>query len=208
MSPQKLHKDQELRSYSLDVELRAAQDSRTIEGYAAIYESPTDIGPFDEVIAKGAFANADISDVRALFNHDPSAILARTKSGTLSLTKDEKGLHFRFDAPNTTAGNDLIESVRRGDVNQASFAFVIDKDTWAKRDGGRELRIIQKIKTVYDISAVTYPAYEDTDVALRSKAAHDEIVVEDQVLLDKDKNQWLSELRDGLNFLNRGAAAK
>jgi len=148
-------------------ELRAEPDSRAVEGYAAVYGSPTDLGWFSEEIAPGAFDGADMKDARALFNHNDSAVLARFP-GTLQLTVDERGLKYRFEAPNTTTGNDLLEMLRRGDINQSSFAFTIQDDEWHTKDG-KDHRTIKKIKRLYDVSPVTFPAYADTSVALRSR---------------------------------------
>lgn len=158
----------------LNVESRVDSKSRTVHGYAALYENTTsEMGWFDEEIAAGAFDGADTSDVRALFNHDPNWLLGRTKSGTLKLNIDEKGLSYEFDAPNTTAGNDLLEMLRRGDVSQSSFAFTIKKEAWIEGKGmKRPKRRILEIDRLYDVSPVTYPAYPDTTAAKRSFDAY------------------------------------
>ncbi len=93
--------------------------------------------------------------------------MARTASGTLRLSEDANGLKYEFDAPNTTLGNDLLEMIRRGDVNQSSFGFTVDDDTWEERDG-KMIRTINKVKKLYDVSPVTYPAYHDATVAVRN----------------------------------------
>lgn len=157
-------------------ELRAKPDSRTIEGYAAVFNSESeDLGWYVEEIAPGAFDDVMEDDVRALFNHDPNLILARTTSGTLKLGIDEKGLTYSFDAPETTTGNDLLESVRRGDVSQSSFGFIVGEQRWDElemmKDGKRWFktkRTILKIDRLFDVSPVTYPAYPDTTVAKRA----------------------------------------
>lgn len=145
-----------------------AGEGRTIEGYAALFGEETDLGFFREMIMPGAFDGADLGDVRALFNHDPNQILARTASGTMSLEVDERGLKYRFEAPNTTLGNDLLEMIRRGDVSQSSFAFTVDKVQWEEERGKPDLRKIERFKTLYDVSPVTYPAYANTSVQARS----------------------------------------
>ena len=151
-------------------EIRNATESkRTVEGYAAVFEKQSeDLGGFRETIQRGAFKEAiSISDVRALFNHDANMILARNTSGTLRLEEDNIGLKYSFEAPNTTAGNDLLDMIRRGDINQSSFGFTVEEDSWD--DGnGYMVRTIKKIKRLFDVSAVTYPAYPDATVALRS----------------------------------------
>ena len=140
-----------------------------MEGYAAVFEKQSeDLGGFRETIQRGAFKDAIAnSDVRALFNHDANMILARNTSGTLRLEEDNIGLKYSFEAPNTTAGNDLLEMIRRGDINQSSFGFTVEEDSWDDSNGYM-VRTIKKIKRLYDVSAVTYPAYPDATVALRS----------------------------------------
>jgi len=119
------------------------------------------------MIEPGAFDGTDMADVRALFNHDPNMLLARTSSGTLKLTIDEKGLRYEFDIPDTTAGRDLKELLARGDISQSSFGFTIDKEDWEERMGTKPKRKIKKVKRLFDVSPVTFPAYTDTSAALR-----------------------------------------
>jgi HK97 family phage prohead protease len=95
-------------------------------------------------------------------------LLARTGSGTLTLSVDERGLRYEFDAPNTTAGNDLLEMLKRGDVSQSSFAFTVKDEKWDEVKAEMPIRTITKVKRLYDVSPVTYPAYPDTTVAKRS----------------------------------------
>lgn len=154
---------------TINFELRAKPEGRTIEGYAAIFDSETDLGWFIEEIARGAFDGADMSDVVALFNHDPNYPLARTSSKTLVLEVDEKGLKYRFDAPDTTFGEDLLKMIRRGDISQSSFAFTIKDQEWIERTGTPSKRMIKKIDALYDVSPVTYPAYKETSVTARMR---------------------------------------
>lgn len=152
-------------------------EGRTVTGYAALFNSPSEqMWNFREQIAAGAFDATDMSDVRALFNHDPNMLLARTSSGTLSLEVDSRGLKYSFELPDTQAGRDLGELLRRGDVSQSSFGFTIAEDEWQeKRNDAGEVeettRVIKKVSRLYDVSPVTYPAYPDTSVALRSLEA-------------------------------------
>ncbi len=150
----------------------AEADSRRVRGYAALFNSRTVLWDgYEEVIAKGAFDNVLKDDVRALFNHDPNLVLARTAANTLTIGVDDEGLWYEFELPNTTAGNDLLESMKRGDVTQSSFGFSISDSTWIEetKDGKTVwLRTIKSLKRLYDVSPVTYPAYTDTSVALRS----------------------------------------
>lgn len=158
----------ETRTYRADI--RAQENSRTVVGYAALYDSDSEefLGQFTERIAPGAFDMADMSDVRALFNHDPNLLLARTSSGTLRLVPDERGLRYEFELPDTSAGRDLAELLKRGDVSQSSFGFTIEEEDWEEQRGMKPRRIIKRVKRLYDVSPVTYPAYPDTEVALRS----------------------------------------
>jgi HK97 family phage prohead protease len=157
-------------------ELRANAESRRVEGYAAVFGSESEeLGWFVEEIAPGAFDDVLSDDVRALYNHDENLILARTASGTLELSIDERGLRYAFDAPNTTAGNDLLESIKRGDISQSSFGFRVKEDKWEDMEmeqNGKKWfktkRTIMKVERLFDVSPVTFPAYPDTDVARRS----------------------------------------
>lgn len=153
-------------------ELRAPEkESRTVEGYAAVFERDSELifGIFIERIAPGAFADVLDNDAVALFNHDPNLILARNKVN-MTLTQDEKGLLYRFDAPNTTAGNDLLENLRNGNVRTSSFAFTVAEEKWTYSEDKNKpsIRTIVKVERLFDVSPVTYPAYPDTSVAQRS----------------------------------------
>ncbi|AQY37595.1 MULTISPECIES: HK97 family phage prohead protease [Bacillus cereus group] len=164
-----------------------------ITGYAAVFNSKTTIGGwFDEVIEPGAFARSlsENGDIRALFNHNWDNVLGRTKSGTLRLEEDEKGLKFEIELPNTSVGRDLAESMSRGDINQCSFGFWITEENW---DYNVEpaLRTIKEVE-LYEISVVSIPAYDDTEVSLvRSKEIGKEI--EQRMKMIKQINQILGE---------------
>ncbi len=153
---------------SINFELRAKPESRTIYGTATVFNNAYDMGWYDEEMDKDVLKDTDLSDVVALFNHDQNAVLARTKSGTLKLKITDDAMEYEFDAPNTSLGNDLIEMVRRGDVYQSSFAFTVEKESWQEQSGMKPKRLIRSIKKVYDVSPVTYPANPDTMVAKRS----------------------------------------
>lgn len=154
-------------------ELRIRDTNRggTIEGYAALFNSrSSDLGGFVEEITPGAFAEAlQRSDVRALWNHDPNYVLGRVKAGTLELIEDEKGLFIRNTPPNTQWAKDLLESMRRGDVDQMSFTFTVGKggSDW-REERGMLVRTVKQFHKIHDVSPVTYPAYADTSVAVRS----------------------------------------
>jgi HK97 family phage prohead protease len=172
--------DKEIRhAAGASVEVREAE-SPTLTGYAALYGSETTIaGMFREVIRPGAFTAAiGRDDVRALYNHDPNFVLGRTKSGTLTLTEDERGLRYDVVLPNTLAAKDLHEQIKRGDISQSSFAFRVVRDSWPTvARGEMPLRQIEDVE-LFDVSPVTYPAYEATSVSARAKAsAQDDPVV-------------------------------
>lgn len=145
-----------------------------ITGYAAVYDSLSeDLGGFYEVVRPGAFDRAmGETDVRALFNHEPSYILGREKAKTLRLFDDSKGLRYEIDAPDTQCARDLITSIERGDIDGSSFGFIIVGERWSTAPDGSPLRELTDVLP-FDVSPVTYPAYEgtaapDVAVALRS----------------------------------------
>ena len=165
-----LKDDTRLERRSMEVRELRTKDDGKIAGYASVFNEETVIGGmFREVIKPGAFTRAikEGDDVRALWNHDPNYVLGRTKSGTLTLNEDRKGLWIEIDPPNTQFAHDLMESISRGDVDSMSFAFTADDEAWNEKKDELPLREI-KATTLYDISAVTYPAYEGTSVGLRS----------------------------------------
>ena len=156
----------EQRAY--DGELKAAVEGRTVEGYASVFNSMSeDLGGFREIILPGAFSNVLDNDVRALYNHDSNYLLARTTSGTLELKEDDKGLYYRFEMPNTSYGNDMLELFRRGDLSQSSFGFTVEKDSW-RMEEGQHVRYIERVGSLFDVSPVVFPAYSQASSGLRS----------------------------------------
>ena len=149
----------------------SGKDGRTIVGHAAVFGSMSaDLGGFREQIAPGAFADAiGRDDVRALFNHDASAILGRTSAGTLRLREDVSGLAVQIELPDTQVARDLGISIARRDVSQMSFGFMVPQggDKWEQR-GKQLVRTITAVEPLIDVSPVTFPAYPDTDAAMRS----------------------------------------
>ncbi|OMC81857.1 peptidase U35 [Viridibacillus sp. FSL H7-0596] len=163
----------ELRTFDItNIAKRSGTDDQPamISGYASVFNSKTSIGDyFEEVIAPGAFARSLAeNDVRALFNHNWDKVLGRTRSGTLRLIEDERGLKFEVDLPNTTAARDLAESMERKDIDQCSFGFIASAEKW-------DYSVEPALRTVveadlYEISVVSIPAYDDTEAAVvRSK---------------------------------------
>jgi HK97 family phage prohead protease len=126
---------------------------------------------FQEKVAPGAFKNAlKKSDTRALFNHDPNIILGRTSAKTLELKEDKQGLHMTVTPPDTNYVRDVVLTpIKRGDIKEQSFAFTVKKDSW-EEDKEKQIvtRTIMEIEELYDVSPVTFPAYADTTVAVRS----------------------------------------
>lgn len=165
----------ELRTFEVKIEIEKRElndgTSTAIVGYASVFNRESEnLGGFVEVIEPGAFRDAMLtSDVRALFNHDENFVLGRTKSRTLSMTEDELGLRVVINPPDTSYAADLMKLMARGDINQMSFSFSIDKDgqQWTE-DKNRKLyvRKIMNVKRLFDVSIVTYPAYPDTTAAL------------------------------------------
>ncbi len=158
-----------------DMELRVTDgDKPKIKGYAAKFGKwSLDLGGFIEKIRKGAFDEAlEKSDVRALKNHDPNLLLGRTASGTLELKTNSVGLISEIDPPDTTTGRDIIEEIRRKDITGMSFSFVTAEDDWKYNEDGSVERTIIKVGELFDVGPVTYPAYPDTTVAVRSMDAH------------------------------------
>lgn len=142
--------------------------ARKLSGYAARFNSPTEIcGLFMERIAPGAFAKTiQTDDVRGLVNHDPSLLLGRNKAGTLALSEDGDGLKFEITPPDTQIARDLMVSMERGDINQCSFGFVALREEWDET-GNIPMRTLLEVQ-LFDVSIVTYPAYDETSAAVRS----------------------------------------
>jgi HK97 family phage prohead protease len=173
------------------IELRAKDDnpdSRTIYGYAALFDTDTVISDwFIERIAKGAFDDVLKDDVRALFNHDPNLILSRSGAG-LTLTIDKQGLMYEFEAPTTTLGNDLLYNIRNGLIKESSFSFSIREEKWEDQGKGKpNIRTILKFEKLHDVSPVTYAAYGDTTVATRSFKQFSDTYQSDLAEMDLDE---------------------
>jgi len=153
------------------IEPAGDEQEMIVEGRAIVYESPTELYEINgikyfEVIARGALEGADLRDVPFKYNHsDNVMVMARTRNKTLELIPDEQGLLVRAKLANTTAGRDLYELIRRGDVDKMSFAFTVDKDEY---DRETRTRRILRFKRIWDVSAVDMPAYDDTYISARS----------------------------------------
>ena len=149
------------------VEIRAA-GGRKLEGYAAVFGVPAQIGGFVETIRAGAFRASLLvpgREVLALVDHDPTRLLARTGSGSLRLAEDGRGLHFSIDVPPTQLGNDMLALAERRDLGGMSFGFRVMDEAWPKADQ-RELRAVELV----EISIVqAFPAYSQTEVSARAR---------------------------------------
>jgi uncharacterized protein len=147
---------------------RADGDAKTITGYAAVFYR-AGAAETEYVLWQGQGFRVVERIMRGLFNHNPSLILGRTSAGTARLAVDSSGLRYEIDAPDTTVGRDLLVSLDRGDVDGSSFAFVPKRTVWVEEEG-QDVREIHDLD-LFDISPVTFPAYEGTDAGVRLRAA-------------------------------------
>ncbi|WP_353990032.1 phage major capsid protein [Pediococcus argentinicus] len=149
------------------------KDGKTLSGYAIVFGSPSkDLGGFTEVVTPDALKDVDLSNVLMLNNHDYSQVLASVKAGTLKLETDSKGLHFEATLPNTSFANDVYEEVQSGNVDSCSFGFQVadDGDSFDKDDSGNVVRTINQVKSLFDVSIVSVPAYDDTNVEVDTRS--------------------------------------
>lgn len=152
------------------VELRSSVDGNTLRGHASVFGQLARMPGHWEQIAPSAFdavLDRTDTDVRALMNHDPSALLGRQSAGTLRLKVDGDGLAFEVDLPDTSYARDLRALVSRRDLTGASFGFVPGEDKWSTAPDGKQIRTHLSVAELVDVSPVTFPAYEGADVALR-----------------------------------------
>lgn len=188
----------EIRNTTFQVIANEDDEKRTVEGYALLFGVNSDNLGFEEVIERGALDGVlGKSDVFALLNHDRSkGILARAKNGkgSLSLEVDSKGLKYRFEAPKTALGNELLENLRRGEIDQSSFAFTVADggEKWERQKNGIWKRTISKFERIYDVSPVYNAAYSKTSVYMRGKEEAE------KELEERDK-QNLEEYYKGIN---------
>ena len=169
------------RAYNF--EIRAENNEKNgdhITGRPIVYNSKTDLGFFDEIIEAGALDKANLKDVRFLVNHDTSMIpLARSRNNnensTMQLKVDKDGMAIRvnLDTENNTEARNLYSAIKRGDITGMSFMFTIDREEWEGLESDHPTRHIKSIGQVFEVSAVTFPAYESTEISARDKAALD-----------------------------------
>lgn len=174
------NKELERRSYNFEVRAEQTEKGNIITGKPVVYNSRTDIGPFDEIIEPGALNNTNLTDVRFLVNHDMSKIpLARSRrnngNSTMKLSIDNDGMNIEvlLDTENNAEARALYSAVQRGDITGMSFLFGVDSEEWDELESEHPTRHVRSISTVVEVSAVTFPAYESTEINARSKEALD-----------------------------------
>lgn len=192
----------ERRAYTFEIRAESDENGSILTGRPIVYNSRTDLGWFDEVIDSGALDGADLTDVRFLVNHDTSKIpLARSRrnngNSTMQFSVDQQGMLLdwvRLDTENNAEARALYSAVQRGDITGMSFMFSVDSETWDDLDTDHPLRHIVKIGSVVEVSAVTFPAYEATDIQARSKEALENA----RSALEKARQQNAEPLDSGL----------
>lgn len=188
----------EIRQITNEIRL-LDENSRKISGYAAVFNSASRDMGFIEYIDEGAFDGVlENSDVFAVLNHQNDKVLARSNKGvgSLKLSVDERGLHYEFEAPNTDLGNTVLEYVRRNELTESSFAFVVGSDSWSKDADGNYVRHIHKIASLHDVSPCWTAAYAATSVSCRSFEDYKEEerkAMEEAKRLEEEKRQQEEE---------------
>lgn len=180
----------------LNNNIQSNEESRTVEGYAVVFESQSENLGFYEVIHRGAITEDTInkSDILCKFNHNDDKILARSKNGkgSLLLEVDDKGVRYLFEAPKTQLGDELLEHLKRGDITSSSFAFTVSQEEGSERwykENGILYREIFKIDRLYDVSPVWNPAYSATSCSARSQE-----MVNKSNAIDEKMNALIEEI--------------
>ena len=170
----------EKRTYNFDISADTNDaGEKIITGRPIVYDSMTDLGLFNEIIDRGALDSTDLTDVRFLVNHNTDMIpLARSRrnngNSTMKITTDNEGLSLDFvklDVENNSDARALYSAIQRGDISGMSFMFYVDGEAWENLDSDHPTRHITSIGSVVEVSAVTFPAYESTEIYARSEAA-------------------------------------
>ena len=201
----------ELRAFTFEV--RAEQDEKhgnILTGRPIVYEQKTDLGWYDEIIERGALADTDLRDVRFLVNHNTDMIpLARSRNNnansTMQMSIDDEGMAIRvdLDIENNSEAKNLYSAVERGDIDGMSFMFTVDGDKWDDIESEHPKRRITNIGRVMEVSAVTFPAYEQTSISARgldsaldsAKSSLESVKAEARAIeLKKQKIRILSEV--------------
>ena len=165
----------EIRAFNFEVRAEKNDEHGTfLEGRPIVYDARTDLGWYDEIIEAGALDGSDLKDVRFLVNHNTDMIpLARSRNNnehsTMQMEIDDEGMKIRvdLDTENNTEAKSLYSAVQRGDLDGMSFMFAVDGDKWDEIESDHPTRTITKIAKVFEVSAVTFPAYEQTSITAR-----------------------------------------
>ena len=196
----------EIRMLAADLELRKTEDEkRQISGYAVKWEQLSQkLGwfyRFQEKFAKGAFEESLSNDTqRALWNHNTDIVLGNTKNSTLVVEEDDVGLRFDIDLPNNSWGNDVYESISRGDVDGVSFGFTMQKEEWDESDPDNIVRTVNQAK-LFEVSPTPFPAYEGvSEVSARSMdEAYKTYIEANKPEKSPEESRWLLSLRKKIN---------
>lgn len=193
--------DFETRFYDANLEKREDGKQGTVYGRPIVFNSVADIGLFDEVIMPGALDETDLTDVRLCLNHDTSYVYARSRrnnpNSTMRLMPDASGMTIEadLDIEGSPAARDLYSAITRNDLDKMSFMFSVADDEWENLDSDHPLRRIKKIRSVVEVSAVTFPAYNSTDIYTRSKEALENA----RLALESAKQQRAKEVETSNN---------
>lgn len=181
-----------IRTTGSEFQTRDDSGKLSVEGYFAVFNSMYEIAPgMSESIAPGAFQNSINGDVRALINHDSTLVLGRTKANTLQLKEDDHGLWGSIDInPNDGDAMNLYERVKRGDVDQCSFGFEIRSEETEIGEDGSVHWTIKEVDPLYEVSCCTFPAYEETAIAARTKEADE--------LKKRQAEAWQANMKERL----------
>ena len=188
----------QVRCVAQQFQTRAANDDLFIEGYFSVFNSEYPLWEgASEIVKPGAFTNSVSGDVRALINHDSSLVLGRTKAGTLTLRQDERGLwgSIRINRDDVDAMN-LYARVQRGDVDQCSFGFDIERETFVDLGDGRCRWEIEKVNPLFEVSVCTFPAYEGTSVSARRQQL--------ETIKQREAQAWRESMKSRLEATKHG----
>ena len=167
--------NKEIRSFNFEVRANENEEhGHFLSGRPIVYDARTDLGWCDEIIEKGALDGADLKDVRFLINHNTDMVpLARSRNNnensTMQLSIDDEGMEIRvdLDTENNADAKNLYSAVQRGDIDGMSFMFTVDGDRWDDIESEHPIRTITKFGRIFEVSAVTFPAYEQTSISAR-----------------------------------------
>lgn len=205
----------EKRYYAFEIRSEDENEKGIVYGRPIVYDAVTDLGEFDEVIARGALIGTDLKDVRFLVNHNTDMIpLARSRNNnansTMQLTVDNDGMGIRvvLDIENNSDARSLYSAIMRGDISGMSFMFRVDGQEWQNLESDHPLRRITKISDVVEVSAVTFPAYDATSISVRNKEALDNALSALESARQAHREALESETRSALELELAKAKAK